>query len=133
MSLFTPKYPTSPTPGATALPQKPQSAGSTPQAQPTPSPGTGGTTQAQRESSEKYRQRKAAREARRKQVVSAGTMRRKGRTVVLEGDWQLATDKVPTGNLKDQVFRGKVGDLTVKDFHALATNHGPNCRCPLSR
>ena len=92
------------------------------------------TSEAQRQVSEVFRQQRAATEERRKQVVSRGTLRRRGRTVVLEGDWKLATDKLPTGDLSGMEFKGgKVGDLTLKDLHALATNHGPKCRCGLGR
>lgn len=91
-------------------------------------------TEAQRQVSEVFRQQRAATKQRRSQVVSSGTLRRRGRTVILEGDWKLATDKLPTGDLSGMEFKGgKVGDLTVKDLHALATNHGPNCRCGLAR
>jgi hypothetical protein len=79
---------------------------------------------------EQWREQTAVR---RQQVVQAGGMHLRNGTVVLDDRWQLATDKVPTGNLKGKEFRGKVGDLTVKDLHALAKNHGPNCRCRLSR
>jgi hypothetical protein len=92
------------------------------------------TSEAQRQVSEVFRQQRAATEERRKQVVSRGTLRRRGRTVVLEGDWKLATDKLPTGDLSGMEFKGgKVGDLTLKDLHALATNHGPKCRCGIAR
>ncbi|GGV45944.1 hypothetical protein [Streptomyces spectabilis] len=83
-----------------------------------------------RERSARRREReRAAAEERRKQVVSAGTIRRRGRTVILEGDWKLATDKLPLGDLSGLTARGRLGDLTVSDLHALATNHGPDCNC----
>ncbi|MEU9470448.1 hypothetical protein AB0D78_28290 [Streptomyces avermitilis] len=86
----------------------------------------------QRRMSELSAERRAARDERRSKVLSAGTLRRRGRTVILEGDWKLATDKLPTGDLSGMEFRGgKVGDLTLKDLHALASNHGPKCRCGL--
>lgn len=92
------------------------------------------TTEAQRQVSEAFRQRRAATQERRSKVLSAGTLRRRGRTVILEGDWKLATDKLPTGDLSGMQFRnGKVGDLTLKDLHALASNHGPKCRCGIDR
>ncbi|MEW1699469.1 MULTISPECIES: hypothetical protein [unclassified Streptomyces] len=78
---------------------------------------------------ERREARRAATEARRGQVVRAGTLRRRGNSVILEGDWQLATDKLPVGDLSGTVYRGRLGDLTVKDLHALASNHGPKCRC----
>ena len=91
-------------------------------------------TEAQRQVSEFFRQERAATQERRSQVLSAGTLRRRGRTVILEGDWKLATDKLPTGDLSGMEFRGgKVGDLTLKDLHALASNHGPKCRCGMDR
>ena len=92
------------------------------------------TRDIQRRSSELWRERQAATEERRSKVLSAGTLRRRGRTVILEGDWKLATDKLPTGDLSGMEFRGgKVGDLTLKDLHALAVNHGPKCRCGIDR
>lgn len=86
----------------------------------------------QRQASQLGRERRAATQQRREQVVSAGTMRRRGRTVVLEGDWKLATGSLPVGEIP-RVTRGKVGDLTLKDLHALAANHGPKCRCGIDR
>lgn len=86
----------------------------------------------QQQASQLGRERRAATQQRREQVVSAGTMRRRGRTVVLEGDWKLATGSLPVGEIP-RVTRGKVGDLTLKDLHALATNHGPKCRCGMDR
>ncbi|AJF70445.1 hypothetical protein [Streptomyces vietnamensis] len=75
---------------------------------------------------------RAETETRRQQVTRAGTLRRRGRTVILEGGWQFATDKLPKGDLGGMSFQGdRLGDLTVKDLHALAENHGPNCRCGL--
>lgn len=95
---------------------------------------SGATTEAQRQVSESFRQQREAKAQRRSKVLSAGTLRRRGRTVILEGDWKLATDKLPTGDLSGMEFKGgKVGDLTLKDLHALATNHGPKCRCGLGR
>ena len=92
------------------------------------------TTEAQRQVSESFRQQREATAERRSKVLSAGTLRRRGRTVILEGDWKLATDKLPTGDLSGMEFKGgKVGDLTLKDLHALASNHGPKCRCGLGR
>lgn len=89
-------------------------------------------TEAQRRVSESFRQKREATAQRHSQVLSAGTLRRRGRTVILEGDWKLATGKLPTGDLSGMEFRGgKVGDLTLKDLHALASNHGPKCRCGL--
>lgn len=85
------------------------------------------------EATRRWKRDRAAAEERREQVVKAGTLRRKGNTVLLEGDWQLATDKLPVGDLSSLVARGKLGDLTVKDLHALAANHGPDCRCRLGR
>lgn len=91
-------------------------------------------TEAQRQVSEVFRQQRAATEERRSKVLSSGTLRRRGRTVILEGDWTLATGKLPTGDLSGMEFKGgKVGDLTLKDLHALATNHGPKCHCGLGR
>ena len=91
-------------------------------------------TEAQRQVSESFRQKREATAQRRSTVLSAGTLRRRGSTVILEGDWKLATGKLPTGDLSHMQFRGgKVGDLTLKDLHALASNHGPNCRCGLAR
>lgn len=91
-------------------------------------------TEAQRQVSEVFRRQREATAERRSQVLSSGTLRRRGRTVILEGDWKLATGKLPTGDLSGVEFRGgKVGDLTLKDLHALATNHGPKCRCGLDR
>lgn len=88
----------------------------------------------QRRQSELAAQRRATTQKRRSQVVSAGTMRRRGRTVILEGDWKLATSKLPTGDLSGLEFKdGKVGDLTLKDLHALAANHGPKCQCGIDR
>lgn len=88
----------------------------------------------QRRLSERWKQTRAATEERRSKVLSAGTLRRRGRTVILEGDWKLATDKLPTGDLSGMEFKGgKVGDLTIKDLHALATNHGPKCQCGIDR
>jgi hypothetical protein len=88
----------------------------------------------QRRLSERAAQRRAATQERRSQVVSAGTMRRRGRTVILEGDWKLATGKLPTGDLSGMEFKGgKVGDLTLKDLHAMAANHGPKCQCGIDR
>ena len=101
------------------------------QAQPQPTAGRA-TTEAQRQVSESFRQQREAKAQRRSKVLSAGTLRRRGRTVILEGDWKLATGSLPVGEIP-RVTHGKVGDLTVKDLHALATNHGPNCRCSLSR
>jgi hypothetical protein len=86
----------------------------------------------QRRLSERYAEEREATKKRRAQVVSAGTMRRRGRDIVLEGDWKLATGSLPTGEIP-RVTRGKVGDLTIKDLHAVAANHGPNCRCGLGR
>jgi hypothetical protein len=86
----------------------------------------------QRRLSERAAERRAATEKRRAQVVSSGTMRRRGRTVILEGDWQLATGSLSVGEIP-RVTRGKVGDLTLKDLHALAANHGPKCRCGIDR
>lgn len=92
------------------------------------------TSEVQRRSSELWRERRAATQERRSKVLSAGTLRRRGRTVILEGDWKLATDKLPTGDLSGMEFKGgKVGDLTLKDLHALAANHGPRCRCGIGR
>lgn len=92
------------------------------------------TTEGQRRVSEAFRQQREATQARRSKVISAGTLRRRGRTVILEGDWKLATDKLPTGDLSGMQFKnGKVGDLTLKDLHALASNHGPKCRCGIDR
>lgn len=94
----------------------------------------GAITEAQRQVSEAFQRQREATQERRSQVLSSGTLRRRGRTVILEGDWQLATDKLPTGDLSGMEFKGgKVGDLTLKDLHALATNHGPKCRCGLGR
>jgi hypothetical protein len=90
------------------------------------------TTEAQRQVSETFRQQRAATQERRSKVRSAGTLRRRGRTVILEGDWKLATGSLPVGEIP-RVTHGKVGDLTIKDLHALATNHGPNCRCGIGR
>lgn len=90
------------------------------------------TTEAQREVSEAFRRQRAATEERRSQVISSGTLRRRGRTVILEGDWTLATGSLPVGEIA-RVTHGKVGDLTLKDLHALATNHGPTCRCGIDR
>lgn len=88
----------------------------------------------QRQASEMGRERRAATAQRRSKVLSAGTLRRRGRTVILEGDWKLATDKLPTGDLTGMEFKnGKVGELTLKDLHALASNHGPKCRCGIAR
>jgi hypothetical protein len=89
-------------------------------------------TAAQRQVSESFRQQREVRDERRSKVVSSGTLRRRGRNVILEGDWQLATGSLPVGEIP-RVTRGKVGDLTLKDLHALATNHGPKCRCELGR
>ncbi|MFF9854246.1 hypothetical protein [Streptomyces litmocidini] len=47
----------------------------------------------------------------------------------LEGGWRLATDKLPVGDLNGTSYEGTLSDLTLQDLHALATNHGPNCRC----
>jgi hypothetical protein len=90
------------------------------------------TTEAQRRVSESFRQQREAKAQRHSTVLSAGTLRRRGRTVILEGDWKLATGKLPVGEIP-RVTHGKVGDLTLKDLHALATNHGPKCRCDLGR
>jgi hypothetical protein len=90
------------------------------------------TTDAQREVSEAFRRQRAAKEERRSKVLSSGTLRRRGRTVILEGDWKLATGSLPVGEIP-RVTHGKVGDLTLKDLHALATNHGPKCRCGIDR
>jgi hypothetical protein len=86
----------------------------------------------QRRMSERCQERRAATEERRSKVVSAGTMRRRGRTVILEGDWALATGSLPVGEVP-RVTHGKLGDLTIKDLHALATNHGPKCQCGIAR
>ncbi|MET9521495.1 hypothetical protein [Streptomyces coeruleorubidus] len=86
----------------------------------------------QRRLSERWAERRAATEERRSKVVSAGTLRRRGRTVILEGDWKLATGSLPVGEVP-RVTHGKLGDLTIKDLHALATNHGPKCQCGLGR
>ena len=97
-----------------------------------PAPST--PTEAQRQVSESFRQQRAVRDERRSKVLSSGTLRRRGRTVILEGDWKLATGTLPTGDLSGMEFKGgKVGDLTLKDLHALATNHGPKCRCGIDR
>jgi len=90
------------------------------------------TTEAQRQVSESFRQQREAKAQRRSKVLSAGTLRRRGRTVILEGDWKLATGSLPVGEIP-RVTHGKVGDLTLKDLHALATNHGPKCRCGIGR
>lgn len=97
-------------------------------------PVTESPREVQRRASQLWQERRAATEERRSQVLSAGTLRRRGRTVILEGDWKLATNKLPTGDLSGMEFRGgKVGDLTLKDLHALAVNHGPKCRCGIDR
>lgn len=90
------------------------------------------TTEAQRQVSEGFRKQRAATQERRSKVLKAGTLRRRGRTVILEGDWQLATGSLPVGEIP-RVTHGKVGDLTLKDLHALASNHGPKCRCGIDR
>ena len=90
------------------------------------------TDDAQRRVSEHFAQQREATKSRRAQVLSAGTLRLRGRTVILEGDWKLATGSLPTGEVP-RVTRGRLGDLTIKDLHALATNHGPKCRCGLGR
>ena len=106
-----------------------RAAGQTPQSEVSPSEAYKETL---RRLSEQSAQRRAAKEERRSKVLKAGTLRRRGRTVILEGDWQLATDKLPTGDLSGMEFKnGKVGDLTLRDLHALASNHGPKCGCGL--
>ncbi|EPH46873.1 hypothetical protein ABT390_33975 [Streptomyces aurantiacus] len=87
----------------------------------------------QQESSRRWKQRRAATAERRKKILKAGTLNRRGNTVILEGNWQLATDKLPEGDLSSLVALGKLGDLTVQDFHAMAENHGPDCGCGLGR
>ncbi|MCX4598320.1 hypothetical protein OG819_55270 [Streptomyces sp. NBC_01549] len=81
-------------------------------------------------------QQEAARvetENRRKQVTRAGTLRKRGGTLILDGGWQFATDKLPKGNLGGMTFKGHgLGDLTAKDLHDLAENHGPKCRCGIA-
>ena len=121
MPLFRPsrKFTQMPTPEEQYLAQQPHDSG--------PS-----LEEMQSRMTEKWQQRRAATEERRAQVLSAGTMRRRGRTVILEGDWQLATGSLPTGEVP-RVTRGKLGDLTIKDLHALASNHGPKCRCGIDR
>ena len=89
-------------------------------------------TEAQRQVSESFRRQREAKAERRSKVLSAGTLRRRGRAVILEGDWKLATGSLPVGEIP-RVAHGKVGDLTIKDLHALASNHGPNCRCGIGR
>ncbi|MFM9373248.1 hypothetical protein [Streptomyces sp. Da 82-17] len=83
---------------------------------------------------QRQEQERTATENRRKQVTRTGTIRRRGKALILEGGWQFATDKLPKGDLRGMTFKGdKLGDLTVKDIHDLAENHGPNCRCGLGR
>lgn len=76
---------------------------------------------------------RAETERRRRQVTRAGTLRLQGSTLILEGGWQFASDKLPRGDLGGMTFKGHgLGDLTVQDLHALAQNHGPKCRCGLA-
>lgn len=83
---------------------------------------------------QRQEQERTATANRRKQVTKAGKLRRRGRTVILEEGWQFATDKLPKGDLGGMEFKGdKLGDLTMKDLHDMAENHGPKCRCGLGR
>ena len=68
---------------------------------------------------------------RRSKVRKAGTMRRVGNALHLK-EWELATDSLPTGDLAGQAFsvkNGYYGEFPLKELHAMAVGHGPNCRC----
>ncbi|MCX0247973.1 hypothetical protein [Streptomyces drozdowiczii] len=89
------------------------------------------TSRARRQT--RQEQEQAATQERRQQVTRPGTLHLQGGTAVLSDGWQFATDKLPAGNLNGLKVDGStLGDLSIKDLHDLATNHGPNCRCRLS-
>ncbi|MFD9072110.1 hypothetical protein [Streptomyces lasiicapitis] len=87
----------------------------------------------QTEASRRWKQRQAEAEERRKKVLKPGELHLKGDEVHLKGEWTWAPGSMPVEDLTRTHFGSNVAGLTVKDLHALATNHGPDCRCGLGR